>query len=232
MTPLKVVAAKQALKIAKQYQPTFIQECETAYDFICNIETADQESWLFNPRPELYYGVRQDANHYYIVYAVYHRYDPAARHHSDLEGVLVKLAEFPGPGELTGWTSMDGVATVSHLDLKFYPPSKYNHRLWIEYGGHAITSNQRLAHAEPYMVYRYFNLVNMNDHAFQSQWDALKQKFNPWVHLPDQWMDISLETYVKARKPTINDVKLTTTAGLFWYRPDLLFALAEKRGRL
>ena len=222
-----------AIRIARRHQPLIIQSIKSGFDFISSLKYADKDEFKIESQPEIYYQVRNSPLYYYLIYAFYHRYDPAARHQHDFEGVLFRIDK----KYLTLKPYKHGVqyAAVNHMNLEFGTIFD-RPTIEIEADGHGLSLNDdRLIPEpmfEPAMIYNSFKLVSMGTNSFFSLQVKLRKKFDPWVNFPDNWFDRNLENYVKRRHPIICGKKLWTTRGLFDYRADLLLALAEWRKRI
>lgn len=213
MTSLPFLKEPEARAIAEQLTPLIVQGFTSQYDFIGAITDATKVA--IEPVPTVYYAVRRGTVDY-AIFGIFHRYDPKAPHHYDFEGAVISSDTYPM------------VASVCHLKFNFAQVAE-SPTLFIEAGGHGIHLKPTEFYKNDWnsIEYSNVNLVSMNWP--DKEWERIRKMFGMSVKTPDQWVDIDLENYVKQKKPTINGVRLTTSRGLFWERPDLLFALAAKR---
>jgi len=160
----------------------------------------------------------------YCLYAVYHLYDTAAPHQHDFEGILVR--NDPDSRDFL-------IGTVCHWGLRWWKVTKDNkwdsHAVAIQAGGHGIYKPDGDMNE---LRYDNVMLIPMDDEPFKSKWEFYRKQFAPHVKMPDQWVDMNIENYVLHFRPGFEGVRLETSRGLIWSRPDILIQLAEKAGRI
>jgi hypothetical protein len=223
MKPLKPLPIAEAKKLIKEFPLTVCCPIETHWDFLAAINFGEEIPTFYEPTPPVYYATRQaDDGRVFLIYALYHRYDPKSRHRHDFEGVCQEV--IAGKDNIPAYPK---TLSVSHLNLLGCMPTSYA-ELWCEPGGHALSFRVPQA-PRNYMVYENLKPISMDSPLFKRQWEYIRKQFGEWVHLPDEWIDIGLENYVRQKYPVILGERLETTKGLFWHRPDILFELAEKR---
>lgn len=217
MNPLPFVKEPKAMKIAEELCPRIVHGFRSKYDFPTMI--TDSPTVGIEPIPTVYYAVRQGG---YVIYGIFHPYDPVAPHRFDFEGALV----------VNTGAGCQSIASVCHLGFNFKSVVSDTATLFIEAGGHGIHLHPADFYPKHpnYIEYGKVNLVSMN--FSEAEWKRIRLMFGTFVKTPDQWVDVNIENYVKQKRPTIEGVRLTTSRGLIWERPDLLFALAKKLGRL
>lgn len=202
------------------------QIVKTPWDFLCPISEhgviGKQVTDIpFTNKPPIYFMVREDNRYAYVTLAFYHRLDPAARHDHDFEGVLVKYSY---KDRSVGFHMI----TVNHHQFIFNKFEQHSRRIiTIEADGHGIEPVCKYNERFPFIHYNKFDYIDMDT----IDMDSYRKMFNPSVKLPDQWFDRSLENYVNKCKPKIGGKCLSTTEGLWTERPDILFELAEMRGK-
>lgn len=218
MKALERMSIKTARRIAEKLQPEFFHEISSVWDFPCTI--TDRRSFEFEPRPPLYYSVREDDVYWYVAYCFYHRYDPAGRHEHDFQGVLMQKHKTHDVKYR--------FAMVQHHFLAFGERiPQIRPGFVVRAGSHAIHND--FTPRQSLMEYADYTLVDMDTNNFDREW-VMEVFGDTGPKLPEQWIDVRLRAYIRKRKPTIKGVKITKMEGLFLHRPDLLFALAEKRG--
>jgi len=217
---------------AEIWAPTIVCEVKNVSDYLGEIPM-DLDSDTYEHRgmvrPTAYYHFRCDNEYMYVIFAYYHFWDIAARHKHDFEGILLAVDK----------KAPDGVikyaASIYHHEIKFVQDigiNALNDYFGVEGGGHGIEwNNGILRKPKNAMVYRDFRFESMDAWSVQKQ-EKIRKAFEPSVKLPDQWIDLELETYVKGHKPVIFSHRLRTTRGLFLNRPDILFELAKTRGMM
>lgn len=220
---IKVVESRKARRIVDKHSVSFFCGISSKYDIPVAIpKTKTQLTYSVEAPFPVYYSVKECKNYYYIIYALYHTYDPVARHKHDFEGELLVVNK-------TDRLGCYRAVMVNHNKLIFTELGGFSP--YVEAGSHAISPHMlSTAAATLFICTTRSHLINMNSSKFD--WLATSAILAPWAHLPDKWFDRSLENYVRKRRPTILGKRLTTTKGLFWRRPDILIALAEKRGKI
>jgi len=222
---------RRAQKIARAIAPTFDQKLESAWDVPIPI-TLDKPN--LEARPPLYYAIREDKQFYYCLFALYHYWDPKARHMGDFEGVmnilhkpwadrgLKKFAHNARFLKIHLWQSVLLQMSICHHRILIYEDGHWGFH--VEAGGHGI-SKRDTEYDQTYLHLDNMDLVNMLDAAhFSFTWDELEAKWNPWVKSPRQWRDQNIEKYVRKKRPAIPDWSdnfCTTSEGWMWDRPDM-----------
>lgn len=225
MIPLPFANKQDERKALKGHPLIVTAEFGSPYDLIASINFGDEADQFVEPVPSLYYAVRKGPEAVYLIYAIYHRRDPASLHRHDFEGVLAEIRN----------GLIRRTATISHLNILFRLATTVRYLEAIcESGGHGLSINFEpwLLHGRTAIDYQNWQLVNMGAKPFLKAWPKIQEQFGPNVNLPDRWVDVKLENYVRQKRPTILGERLTTTRGLFWERPDILFELANRRGMI
>lgn len=219
MKPLPIVSYDKSLGFARSFQPLILHGFKGWHDWPVAL---GHRPGTFPGIPTMYYCVRKSAEkHPYVMYALYHPWDEAAWHWHDFEGILVHQDD----------TGSLNYASVSHLHIRF-ERTTFPLAFFVEADGHGITPLPSPDKVDTnHLRLCDFDLQDLGVITVKD-WQRYKAAFAPTVKMPDEWHDLTLEKWVQKVKPTINGVRLTTTKGLFWDRPDLLFAVAEKRNLL
>jgi len=192
-------------------------------DFISSLFVDPNER--FEAEPNIYYFVKQNKGWNFIGYSVYHYIDKSAMHNHDFEGILFAI----------DGTNYGTIATVAHLNFHFCMSRiEIIKSVMIEPGGHAIHpffGKFESWRDKNHITYRNFGLVNMDD-PDKFNWKNIQNCFGESVKLPDKYVDMQIEAYIEKETPTIADKFLTTSRGLWYHRPDILFELARKLERI
>lgn len=230
---IRVVNQKQALNLAGVYKPVFIQGLEDLYDLIVPIPrallpvTVKRRGFEVRPidKPTVYFSVKEDEDHWYCLYCVYHRLDwsygqfggplrdTLDTHQHDFEGVLRAIPKLDRP--VYEWN-----ASIFHNDIKVY--NSWTPVYTIEPQGHGIQAAHWNKSMRNYsfntVEYVKYDLVDINWQWTVEHWHDIKTVFNEnSVHMPDQWNDWRIRReYGKE------------TDGLIYTDPAKLYELARK----
>jgi hypothetical protein len=216
--PMKFAPKHEAEDTVKKYLPIIRQCIKGQEDLICRIGAGPTDPIDFEP--ELYYWVRKrETGGLYLGIMVYHYYDSASRHNNDTESIIY----CPSSGEM---------ATVCHLNFKWKQWSSLaTPFVAIESGGHGISPDLGNTESENFVEYTKFKLVNLAS-ITEKQWYDWRRAFSPTAKLPDEQYDRTLENWVEQRHVEIEGEWVRSTKGMLWARPDMLFELASRFGRL
>lgn len=228
MNEPKPASLRTTRRVLDRHYPTLHQGLDSAWDFPGAI--SDDMDWGFDPHPPLYYWCLQDDRFYWLGFGVYHRYDPASLHQHDFEGGLFRICRVQD--------LVLEVATISHLNIRFTRGirNRQHPDLAIEAKGHGIDSQDTapLPSYIPRAIYNNFTIFQENNllgRSFQNRWADVQALFGRSVCLPDRWGDVRLENYCRRRRPSVDRKRVRSVRGLLWTRPDILWKIADRRGR-
>jgi len=246
---MKLVTPRLALRLARRYAPTIIQEWGCVYDQLVPIHLGDFDPELLD-RPTVYVAVKKDSEYLYCYYLLFHRKDwselpwplkPFDEHEYDFEGILRVL---PRPDKKPNMKQLGlfpfREVSVFHHDLLFSRYSRVHgvgqNDFVVEAGGHGIIPDRPwkkdLFDISPYplltkIVYNLrYGATEFVNIGTKSKLSWLQHDIQPafndcGVHMPWQWNDSKIrQTFGKE------------TDGLFWKNPRKLLLLAKGIGLL
>lgn len=218
--PDPLVFAKDGKAIVESLGLEVMQGFQSQYDLLTGISYANQLPVI--PVPPVYYAVRESIGDRFVILGFYHPYDPAAMHRHDFEGAIIRIDSEKEERD---------IITVCHHSFK--RDSARSPYLFIEPHGHGIWPlfspelDEHTPFPKAYIKYGAFDFVDMADWTPEG-WAKLKKEFGPSVNTPHEWHDLRLEQWVKKYKPHVWGHTITTTKGLFWERPDILYELMDR----
>lgn len=226
-----VVEPGQAARIANDNRLTIYQKWGQVKDcltpFLCGKLTDEQASvaeWA--SQPTVYYAVREDETYWYVFNLLYHTFDYSTStwsiiqkwdsHRHDTEGVLLRVSKE---------TNVADICTVAHSSFFFRRNS--DRRVHVEKGSHAIRPFDAglVKDDANYLIYKKYDLVNLLS-IDPKRWEEIKAEFRlSGVSAPEDQSDniLRLMTVNRRHKHLIGDI---------WYRPDMVFIVAEETNRM
>lgn len=206
-------------RLVQLCRPVFIQGFHGPYDRIAPIGTGEP---IPDPKPTVYYSVRDFPDCFGILYCVFHPWDWTHRgglpgiwdqHKYDFEGTLRIVDKDTGIGI---WN-----ICVCHNELKFY--RTVSPEILIEPEGHGHYMKAELP-GKRNLIYADYNLVDIEEPKFHKwMFGPLRKEFNKHgVNVPDRWGDEFLERRYGGLK----------SKGYIYSDPSSLIALALKAGRI
>ena len=211
-----VIPHKQAKKLAGRYSPTFLQEFKDLRDLITPIHF---DKFIPNAAPVIYFSAKEDIDHQYFLYCVFHRKDWSSNrglighldtHEYDLEGAMVVVDSWSEKAVM--------LASIFHNTILFDKAGSGRQTFHIEPEGHGITPwSDGVLFVSNHMNYENYGLVNINEPRVHKKFfGSWKREFNKsGVSTPDQWGYVS-KMGVKSK-------------GLIYTDPRKLFNMARKR---
>ena len=183
-------------------------------------------------KPTLYYRVQEDDEFIYLLYMVYHPFDwsdskiplvaKLDSHRHDTETISIRVAKRAGLFRKVGRRD---IGCFAHNSIFFRKDATLD--FYIEPKGHGIhpLTDQALIDNRNILRYGKLKLIGFGEIP-ESELLGMKADINRCgVNFPDQHIDMHL--HLQFRKPPENHVP-----GDLWDRPDMVFHLAERCGRL
>lgn len=218
----------RAMTLADSLCPKIIQEWSKIFDFLSPIQLGSMDEVIARlhseiSKPTLYYSVREDDEHVYVLYMTYHAYDYSLSdiiivkeldsHRHDSESILIRYNKE---------TQKCDMITVCHNTFKFESPSL--REVCIERGSHAIRPLSEKKPRGNFITYQpgMIDLFRIED------WDIeyiqrLQKSFHK-VNLPWQQYDERLIGSPSGR--------MVNKRGDIYHRPNRVFESAKLKGWL
>ena len=218
---VKNTKEKLAKKLAKKYNPIFIQEYGSPLDLFSRINLG---GWVVETKkPFVYFAVREDEKFYYVWYLIYHYKDwsdwrfpfkSLDEHRHDFQGVMLAVNKFT--------QDIEWHVARKHYELnpKKAIPGKTKQSFAIEAGSHAIWDQGiSFANKGNCIIYHDYILINMLE---KKCWRFIQKQVVPafktyGVDFPWDWSDWRVQRKFGLR-----------TNGLIWDDPEEFYGLAKK----
>lgn len=233
MKSLPFIKGREALRLVKRHCPTFVcgvDKRKQGTDLISNIGD------FFNGPPHLYYWVRQYKDIKYIGFAIYHSFDPKARHDHDFEGGVIEVKP------LIGCINSLSVVTMSHFQFRFRNDMtdylSANLAVKVERGGHGLTPLDGYLRLENHLkcediglIYKpsAFKFIPVTGHKFKELVSQYSQEFaDNGVKWPWGWNSFEGGKRRRIRQWCRKRNLLTDGDGLIYWRPDIVFQFMRR----
>lgn len=219
--PTRTIGKAEAQLIASSMCPRIFQRWKNNYDLIRAIPgTSTGHDHV------LYYAVRANDVAIYVVYGVYHEYDPVARHQHDFEGIALEVVD---NGQKQPY--VEAALSIAHLNYEF--TKKPRQMFLIEAGGHGVHPLKKECWEPDVWCYfpSIFEFQDMQEWD-EKEADRIDKLFGEPVKTPWRWVCRDQETYAQKKHPVINGKPYFTTRGLLWTEPEIVFEFARRMGKL
>jgi len=193
---MKTITSARGVSLAKRHLPLIWQGFESFWDIPCKIYLGNLDNFKPEPKPVLYYSVKTDEQHYYIIYCFFHPKDwatfpssvlPGEVHDCDFEGILLQTPYYLPQHSPKPSAKIITVAHHSLLTESYDDGAKP--AVTIDSQGHAIKpcDPSEIPDSQNYLLTQSFKFISL-DAQGNVWWETMKTEFNKHgVCMPDQW---------------------------------------------